>query len=168
MFRFPHFQHCLAAHWVKCSKFCTARKNLPAKRQRPHIRTRFVSRILTSCREIKFLCLKCWHSGLPLSWGMKEVMGLCQSDPDLIWCSYSSCSYNVTEEMQMFHSCYYWISPRHLVCTRVLSWHDGMLSLLVVFQTWYLWKNLQGFSLYSLPLINVNCFKNYVYIYIKK
>lgn len=76
MSSFPHYRHCLAAHWVKCSKFCTARQNLPAERQRPCARIRFVSRILTSlCTEInKIPCPKCWHSGLPLSEGIKEVM----------------------------------------------------------------------------------------------
>lgn len=43
--------------------------------------------------------------------------------------------------MQMFHSHYYWISPRYFVHIRVLSQHDGMLSLSVVFQSWYLLEN---------------------------
>lgn len=61
MFMFPHYQH-----GVKCSKFCTARKNLTANRQRPHTRMRFVSRILNSLHEeIKFLVqnagTQVWH-----------------------------------------------------------------------------------------------------------
>lgn len=98
------------AHWVKCFKFYTARQNLPPRSNEDPIPELYPESLFLFAQRNKIPCPKCWHSGLALSKGIKEMMAQWwfpyQADPDLIWCSTNSCSYDVTEDVQMFHSHY--------------------------------------------------------------